>query len=84
MSEERIRRLEEQVAQLYAHLGLSPGGGADRFAEVTAGGLDADVQALVTSGKKIHAIKLHRERTGLGLAEAKDAIDAWQDRYKLG
>jgi len=24
-----------------------------------------------------------RERTGLGLAEAKDAIDAWQERYKL-
>ena len=84
MSEERIRRLEEQVAHLYAHLGLSPGGG-DRFAEVTAGGgLDADVQALVGSGKKINAIKLYRERTGVGLAEAKDAIDAWERRYRLG
>ena len=84
MSEERIRRLEEQVAQLYAHLGLSPDVGVDRFAEVGAGGLDAEVQQLVTSGKKINAIKLHRERTGLGLAEAKDAIEAWERRYKLG
>ena len=77
--EERIRRLEEQVAQLYAHLGLSPDGGVDRFAEVSGGGLDADIQALVSSGKKINAIKLYRERTGVGLAEAKDAIE----RYPL-
>ena len=82
MSEERIRRLEEQVAHLYAHLGLDPE--VDRFAEVCGGGLDADIQQLVTDGRKIHAIKLYRERTGVGLAEAKDAIEAWEDRYKLG
>ena len=82
MSEERIRRLEEQVAHLYAHLGLSPG--VDRFAEVGGGGLDADIQQLVTDGRKIQAIKLYRERTGVGLAEAKDAIEAWEDRYRLG
>ena len=76
MSEERIRRLEEQVAHLYAHLGLSPG--VDRFAEVGGGGLDGDIQQLVTGGRKIQAIKLYRERTGVGLAEAKDAIEAWE------
>lgn len=76
MSEERIRRLEEQVARLYAHLGLRE--------DAPSGGLDPEVQQLVSSGKKIHAIKLHRERTGLGLAATKDAIDAWEARFKLG
>ena len=42
------------------------------------------MQALVGSGKKINAIKLYRERTGVGLAEAKDAIEAWERRYRLG
>lgn len=37
--------------------------------------LDADVQALVDQGKLIAAIKLLRERRGLGLKEAKDEID---------
>jgi ribosomal protein L7/L12 len=27
--------------------------------------------------KKIHAIKLYREETGAGLAEAKDAVEKW-------
>ena len=81
--DERISRLEAQVARLYAHLGLDPE--VDRFAEVTAGGgLDADIQQLVTDGRKINAIKLYRERTGVGLAEAKDAIEAWERRYRLG
>ena len=35
-----------------------------------------EVSALIAQDKKIEAIKLYRERTGLGLKEAKDAIDA--------
>lgn len=35
----------------------------------------ADIRALADSGRKIEAIKLYRQRTGAGLAEAKDAID---------
>lgn len=35
-----------------------------------------DVRQLVLQGKKIDAIKLYRERTGLGLKEAKDAVEA--------
>lgn len=38
--------------------------------------LDAAIQNAVRAGKKIEAIKLYREKTGLGLKEAKDAIDA--------
>jgi ribosomal protein L7/L12 len=29
-------------------------------------------------------IKLYRDRTGAGLAEAKDAIEEYERRYRLG
>ncbi|MFO0960776.1 MAG: ribosomal protein L7/L12 [Isosphaeraceae bacterium] len=35
-----------------------------------------DIVALIGEGRKIEAIRLFRERTGLGLKEAKDAVDA--------
>jgi len=35
----------------------------------------AEVQALAASDQKIQAIKLYRERTGVGLKEAKDAVE---------
>lgn len=35
---------------------------------------------LLRSGKKVAAIKAYRERTGSGLAEAKDAIEAAETR----
>ena len=45
-----------------------------------APGLTPDVaakaRALSLAGKKIQAIKLVREHTGMGLAEAKDAVEA--------
>ncbi len=40
------------------------------------GSLDAQVRDLLASGKKIEAIKIYREATGLGLKEAKDAVEA--------
>ncbi|MBX7540859.1 ribosomal protein L7/L12 [Qipengyuania sp. GH29] len=36
---------------------------------------DADVSAAIAGGRKIEAIKLVRERTGLGLAEAKELVE---------
>ncbi len=35
-----------------------------------------ELHALIFRGRKIEAIKLHREHTGLGLKEAKDAVEA--------
>ncbi|PRB09986.1 hypothetical protein CQ047_08555 [Microbacterium sp. MYb72] len=37
----------------------------------------ADIDRLVAEGAKITAIKALREHTGVGLKEAKDAIEAW-------
>ena len=39
-------------------------------------GSDADVERLIRTGRKIEAIKLHREPYGGGLAEAKEAVEA--------
>lgn len=37
---------------------------------------DAAILDLIRRNRKIEAIKLMREKTGLGLAEAKDAVEA--------
>ncbi len=83
----RIAALEAQVAALSKRLA-----GADAAASAEAqeasgftfDGNPASVDAandpriteLVGKGNKIEAIKLYRELTGTGLAEAKSAIDA--------
>ena len=45
--------------------------------------IPADVQALVRERRKIEAIKALRERTGIGLKEAKDRIDALERQLGL-
>ena len=77
----RVARLEVAVASLQAQSasGAVPYGSAQAAAAVAAPGDVAwmgEVAALKAQGDKIHAIKLYRERTGLGLKEAKDAVEA--------
>ena len=45
---------------------------------------EAELQDLLAAGKKIEAIKLHRERTGSGLAEAKEAVEALEREEEVG
>ena len=40
--------------------------------------LNYDEQCEASHGNKIHAIKMLRARTGLGLLEAKNTVEAWQ------
>lgn len=40
---------------------------------------DEDIRDLIRQNRKIDAIKLMRQKTGLGLAEAKDAVEAMED-----
>jgi hypothetical protein len=68
----RLRRLEAKVDLVFRHLEL------EYKEPATPGGLSEDVKALADDpAKKIAAIKLHREQTGLGLKEAKDAVEAY-------
>jgi ribosomal protein L7/L12 len=83
----RIAELERKVSELYKRLGQAePGFGAgpvfasDQPASVSASE-DPRVLQLLESGNKIGAIKLYRELTGVGLAEAKDAVERIATMY---
>ncbi len=43
--------------------------------------LSAAVISAIQSGRKIEAIKILREESGMGLKEAKDAVEAYQRRH---
>jgi hypothetical protein len=51
-------------------------GEAPRFGGPTSRAVDPEVRQLVNAGRKIEAIKVVRGKTGMGLKEAKDYVDA--------
>ncbi|MEV5128144.1 ribosomal protein L7/L12 [Streptomyces decoyicus] len=61
----RLQRLERKVDLLLAHAGV---------AEPEDPKL-AEIDDLLAQGKKIQAIKVHREVTGSDLVEAKEAVE---------
>lgn len=61
----RLHRVEDKIDLLLKEAGLG---------ESTVSRQD-EVVALVRAGKKIQAIKVYREATGVGLAEAKNAVE---------
>ena len=74
---QRIARLEYLVQNLYAHNGIS----APTESAIESGGaLSPEVQQEMAAGNTIGAIKRYREETGVGLAEAKAAIDGYFGR----
>lgn len=44
---------------------------------------DAEIEQEIRSGNMINAIKLYREKTGAGLQDAKNAVEAWRDRLRM-
>ena len=83
----RIAELERKVSELYKRLGQAePSGFGDDsgFSESAsvAASEDPRVIELLQSGNQIQAIKLYRELTGVGLAEAKDAVDQLAAMYR--
>jgi ribosomal protein L7/L12 len=65
----RISELEERLQFLYRRLNIDY---ADPNADPA---FSSQIQEALKSGNKIEAIKIYRELTGTGLAEAKQAID---------
>jgi ribosomal protein L7/L12 len=65
----RVRELEDKLEFLYRRLNIDY---ADPNSDPE---LAPQVQEALRRGNKIEAIKLYRELTGVGLAEAKQAID---------
>ncbi|MCV4872437.1 ribosomal protein L7/L12, partial [Escherichia coli] len=72
----RVDELERKLAFVMEALRL-------RYTDVPAT-LDGEVIELIKRSQLIEAIKLYREQTGLGLKEAKDAVDAIARRLKRG
>ncbi len=71
----RLRRVEAKLDMILRHLEL------EYTDPATSEGLSPEVKTLADDPtQKIAAIKLHREQTGLGLKEAKDAVDAYMAR----
>ena len=61
---QHLRRIEAKLDAILKHLNI----------EWTSA--DPQVAELAAAGKKIEAIKLHREKTGVGLKEAKDYVES--------
>ncbi len=72
-----LARVERKLDLLLNHSGLAD---APLPAAVMTTQLlpSPDVEALLRQGKKIHAIKLYRQQTGMGLKDAKDAVEAME------
>jgi ribosomal protein L7/L12 len=65
----RINELEDRLNFLYQRLNIEyTNPNSDPV-------LSPQIQDALRRGNKIEAIKIYRELTGVGLAEAKDAID---------
>jgi hypothetical protein len=60
----RLARLEQKVDLILGHLGV-----------VYKDELSDRVRDLLAQGRKIEAIKVYRAATGVGLKEAKDAVE---------
>ena len=86
--EKRMAKLERLIQHLYEKLdvaapeGSAPDGGwwggGDAGDDPGSQEPSEEVMQLLRDGKKIQAIKLHRERTGLGLAESQAAIERYE------
>ena len=75
--EARVARIESAVQALIARLGIDPA----EFIPQQSQDNQAIWNALM-AGNKILAIKIYREQYGVGLKEAKDAIDAMEGQYR--
>ena len=71
----RVRELEDKLQFLYDRLNI------DYVDPGPAPTLSPQIQDALRRGNKIEAIKIYRELTGAGLAEAKQVIDQLESRF---
>ena len=69
----KLRRIDRKLDAIIQNLGIE-------LPESVVSGLSSEVCRLADAGQKIEAIKLHREETGVGLKEAKDAVEDYLAR----
>jgi hypothetical protein len=62
----RLKRLEESIGRLFAHLGLDEPDGTD--------GISSEVVQLARAGKQMQAMKRHMELTGVDMQTAQQVV----------
>jgi hypothetical protein len=73
----RVRELEDRLEFLYRSLNID-------FTDPNTDPIGSpQIQEALRRGNKIEAIKIYRELTGVGLAEAKQAVEAFESRMGL-
>ncbi len=73
----RVNELEDRLKFLYERLNID-------YANPNADPIRSpQIQEALRRGNKIEAIKIYRELTGVGLAEAKQAVDNLESRLGL-
>ena len=77
--EARVHRLETMLEALLIRQGIDPAEVTPQEPPETGA-----IREALLAGHKIHAIKIYRSLYGVGLKEAKDAIDAMESRYRNG
>ena len=75
---DRVDRLERQVRYLLARMNIDPNefDAPTQIGSALMPGQFDELKSLLRRGRKIEAIKNYRQYTGVGLKEAKDAIDS--------
>jgi ribosomal protein L7/L12 len=79
----RVARLEEQVARLTAAPTAPPAlpaavdGDPGSALPIATTDVYAEARALAAEGRKINAIKVVREQSGMSLKAAKDLVESW-------
>jgi len=68
----RVAELEDKIKFLYRRLNIEYMDGD------MAQAMDSKIRQLLLQGNKIEAIKVYREIYNVGLAEAKQAVDAME------
>jgi len=75
---------DERCSHCGAWIDQPAGSSQPDATESSSESLEEAVRALLRQNQKISAIKLYRERTGAGLAAAKDAVERIQRGESLG
>ena len=75
--EARVHRIEAMMEAMLVRLGID----SAEFTPREPPEMEA-IREMVLLGRKINAIKLYRELYGVGLKEAKDAVDAMERKLR--
>lgn len=67
-AERQLDEMDRKLDAIMAHLGIT-------LPEPQPGPRFPEIDELLRQGKKIEAIKVYRQRTGVGLKEAKEAVE---------